>query len=229
MKRTLMIFALVFTTCALLSSCGKKATESTSTEGSEVFPNSVGFQWTYEVYDDLLEATDTITVTITDTLTLTNARYAAVWVYAWADTVDTQYVAVVDDTVSIYPTRDTSFLAATYIFPLEVGTSWTYRHRLGNATSTVVETGAFSVHSGTYQDCFRIDTEIRGIAFDDFSSCSIWLAPKTGVLWIHLYEEFNYSLLAAQTWELIDLVSPSLVTKNVSAHPFSLAQPCRRN
>ncbi len=210
MKKALKIFALAFMTCSLLSSCGKKTTDPGSNGGSEFddFPNSVGYQWIYEVHDSLMGVTDTVTVAIIDTITLVDIILAAVWVFTWNGSVDTQYVSVVNDTVSVYPTRDTSFLVAMYIYPVEVGASWTYRHRLGNATSIVDGSGAFSVDSVVYKNSLRIETEIRGIVFDDFSTCSVWLASGTGMIWMNLYEEFNYSLFAIQRWELIGFVSP---------------------
>jgi hypothetical protein len=210
MKKALIISTLAFMTWALLSSCCKKTTDPANIDGSEFddFPNSVGCQWVYEVYDSLMDVTDTVTVAIIDTTTLADIIPAAVWVFTWNGSIDTQYVSVVNDTVSIYPTRDTSFLDAMYIYPLEVGASWTYRHRLGNATSIVDGSGVFSVDSVIYRNSFRIETDIRGIVFDDFSTCSVWLASKTGMIWMNLYEEFNYSLHAIQRWELIDFVSP---------------------
>jgi len=210
MKKVLIISALVFMTYALLSSCGKKTTDSVSNDGSEFddFPNNVGCQWIYEVYDNLMGVTDTVTVAIIDTITLADIIPAAVWEFTWNGSIDTQYVSVVNDTVSVYPTRDISFLTAMYIYPLEVGTSWTYRHRLGNATSIVDGSGAFFVNSVVYRNSFRVETEIRGIVFDDFSTCSVWLASETGMIWMNLYEEFNYSLFTIQRWELIAFVSP---------------------
>ena len=210
MKKILVISILAFMTCALLSSCGKKTTDPAGNDGSEIddLPNSVGCRWVYEVYDSLMDVTDTVTVAITDTITLADIIPATVWVSTWNGSIDTQYVSLVNDTVSVYPTKDTSFLDAMYIYPLEVGANWTYRHRLGNATCIVDGSGVFSVQSVVYRHSFRIETEIRGIVFDDFSTCSVWLAPRTGMIWINLYEEFNYSLLAIQRWELINFVSP---------------------
>jgi hypothetical protein len=172
------------------------------------FPNKIGCQWIYKVTDTLSETIDTVTVSVIDTTTLAEHLPASVWVLSGKDMIDTQYVRVVSDTVTIYPTRDISLLAAMYIYPLEVGESWTYNHRLGNATTIVDGSGVFVVDSVAFRNSFRVVTVVRGIVFDDISTYTVWLAPGTGMIWMNQFEEFNYSLLAIQRWELIAFTSP---------------------
>lgn len=200
MKNNFAISVLVFLLFASLLSCGKKTTEPTDEFGVEDFPTSIGFQWTYEVHDSLTGVTDTVTVAITDTLTLAGVKPATIWVYTYIDAVDTQYVAVVSDTVAIYASWDTSVRTGMYIFPLEVGKHWSFGRGSQSFTSNVVEKDSNSVPAGTFPNAFHVETEY--VVLNGFARDSTWLAPNVGTVRMHRigslwFEQTN------QTWELL--------------------------
>ena len=217
MKNNFAISVLVFLLFASLLSCGKKTTEPTDEFGVEDFPNSVGFQWTYEVHDSLTGVTDTVTVAITDTLTLAGVKPATIWVYTYSDSVDTHYVVVWGDTVLIYPGQDTTYMSAKYIFPLEIDKSWRYRwadhfrhgYFKGVATTTVVGEGLVSIPAGSFQNAFSLNTRIEGdVVFYDDGLCFLLYVLEVGVVCMHRI--IGPDIDTASVWETWELISYEL-------------------
>lgn len=97
---------------------------------SAYFPNAVGNQWVYNLYDSLSHTFDTLTVTITGNTTLADSMEAAIWVYDYAvrQFVDTQYVSVRDSLVLVYRRKagDIGPLQPDleYVIPFRIGQTW---------------------------------------------------------------------------------------------------------
>lgn len=97
---------------------------------SAYFPNAVGNQWVYNLYDSLSHTFDTLTVTITGNTTLADSMEAAIWVYDYAvrQFVDTQYVSVRDSLVLVYRRKagDIGPLQPhlEYVIPFRIGQTW---------------------------------------------------------------------------------------------------------
>lgn len=195
------------------------STEPAEKSRTEDFPNSVGFQWTYEVRDSFVQMTDTVTVSITGTLILPGTKKASIWVTTSRERVDTHYVVVLGDTVLIYPGQDTTYMSAKYIFPLEIDKSWRYRwadhfrhgYFKGVATTTVVGEGLVSTPAGSFQNAFSLNTRIEGdVVFYDDGLCFLVYVLEVGVVCMHRI--IGSDIDTASVWETWELISYELTS-----------------
>ena len=211
--------ALLF--CCLMvglavSSCDRTTTDSSYTttttdlvtekfKGIDYFPNKVGNQWTYRVYNWAAQQWETATVTVIghDIIELETPQVVAVWEAVWDYKTETLYVAQRGDSVLIYP-AGSIYPVAKYIFPLEDGATWTYRHAYGQATTTIYALDTCSSCTEMYNYCFRYYTRVEGIVFEDESIYWGYLAPQVGMVRGSRAEEFNYSMINYDNWELLD-------------------------
>ena len=201
----------------LVSSCDRTSTDSSYTattvdlldqklNGVDYFPNTVGTRWDYQVYNFFTEEWEPVAVEIIgyDTLEgIDTIIQATVWESTWDYKVDTQYVVNFDNTVLVFPTIMGYAPVAMYKFPLEDGATWTYQHAYGMATTTVYALDTCSSCTRMYNNCFDYYTHVEGVPFDD--ECTYWghLAPNVGMVRGYRAEEFNYSIINYDLWELL--------------------------
>lgn len=126
-----------------LASCGGSDNgtggDGNTTQAPPYFPNAVGTEWQYKVYDHLQDNYDTITVTIVGQTSLTDvARQASIWIFSpcgrpeddgYANLYDTLFVVapgssydgVDEDSVVIYSSSNPVKQFIKIMLPLEIG------------------------------------------------------------------------------------------------------------
>lgn len=181
--------------------CGEEDTSTTPQPiSSEYFPNSVGTQWKYAVYDSVRDVADTITVTVADTVTLIGVnRVASIWTFEpsgrsqdiWlGNFFDTLYVVapepddgpVGQDTVIAYGWPDPPTPFIMYILPLAIDQCWDCDDCNDIVDSTcVTEIRTITTPSGTYIDVFRL-RELYNCGDECGGQYISWLKPGVGIV-----------------------------------------------
>jgi hypothetical protein len=102
-------------------------------------------------------------------------------------TIDTQYVADVDDTMDLYQLFSRQTVFERYIFPLRVGNRWLDMYE--NDTSFVAGIDSIEVPAGTFTRCFRVDRDWPGYRGNLW--LRKWIDPEVGLV---KWNEIKYDL-----------------------------------
>ena len=152
-------FLLLASTALVLlgpSACRKDEAATVPTAGP-YFPNAVGNEWRYAVYDSVSRQASALTVRVVGTATLSDGQPATFWHYAFTSRVDTQYVAVHGDIVRAYAGRDArrSERVVWAVLPLQVGAHW----QSVAQTSRVVGQGPVTTPAGSFAQTLTVHHE----------------------------------------------------------------------
>lgn len=174
---------------------------------TDAFPATLGSSWTYVVHDSLRNTQDTVRVGITGTVEDAEFQTLYVWEYRWSNRVDTEYVAIDQDTVFVFRAvrGRRAEVKAVYEFPLYTGRKWWNRYF--NDTTTVSGVSALSTPAGTFARCFVLVRAWGG--FNEYGRYTMWFFPKVGM--VHMTKrEWGFGM-KNETWELIDFLIPTVV------------------
>ncbi len=192
----------------LLVSCDEETRESV--EGAEEsFPNGVGSQWVYAVYDSITGSADTAQVDIMRTVDIGNGIEAAVWRYTRSEAVWYRYMRTTGSRVIEY--RDTNRASGNtlYYFPLEVGIRWV-SNPTWDDTSTVVMRDTVSFPARVFENAVFV--ERRWNTPGSSGRTDTWFVPKVGIVKLSLWSATS----ADTTHEVWELVSCKLETQQDS-------------
>ena len=99
----LLLSLLILTIFIQTNSC--KKTSIVALYNTE-FPNNIGTNWKYKVYDSINSILDTITIKIIGTTNLDNGDAASIWsINSLLNGTDTNYVTNKSDGIRIYPDK----------------------------------------------------------------------------------------------------------------------------
>ena len=141
------------------------------------FPLSLGSTWKYAIYDSINHRADTVEVSITDSTFLNDGVPAAVWQYAYSDSVDTQYVVQAGDSILIYRSPDVRSLSLVLVLPLEVGREWT---NSPPASMKVTTREKVDVPDGSFARALRI--EQHPFIGNFYGGTTYWFVPDVGLV-----------------------------------------------
>jgi len=167
---------------------------------SQYFPNRIGTQWVYAVYDSVRDVADTITVKIVDTVTIAAIdRVASIWTFEpsgrWEDqwlgnSYDTLWIVGPEsfnpgsdiDTVSIYFWPDPPTMYRMYVLPLAVDGCWRCVPCNDFADSTCVkDVKTLTTPSGKYIDAFGLE-ELYSCGDECAGRFDSWFKPGVGIV-----------------------------------------------
>ncbi len=191
---------LLFSLAALMViSCNKKNENPIETIPQQIdyFPNTIGYQWTYSVYDSTLQQSDTLTVTIVGQTILSNGDKANIWQYKDSGKTDTNYVTRHADTIRFYYNYlPDLILKDIFVFPFIVGKYW---HGINSFdTCKIIADKNIQVYAGDF-NAMELEKKLTGPNY--FLYENIWFA-QVGIVKIYK-EEFNFAPVTKTTWELI--------------------------
>src|SRR2546426_798605 len=150
----------------------------------EDFPNTIGSQWVYSIYDSLANSKDTAVVTIIGRFNYPSYRYVSKIQIKYRDRTDTTAIGYAHDTVI-------SGLGnyMWFIFPLVVGNSWGYDYKLERDTTTVIAKTSAIVLAGYFR---KVDF-VRGKYFPvcpvAYHTLKAWFVPR---VWIFNKSKTDY-------------------------------------
>ncbi|MEE9443536.1 MAG: hypothetical protein V3V99_12805 [candidate division Zixibacteria bacterium] len=174
----------------------------------EQFPNDIAFFWKYESYDSINNIYDTVFVLVTDTITVSTVSgdiLGKVWVYDYGDRQDTEYVAVVDNRIEVYPLPRITIPELNplrdyyYEFPLTVGRYWGILFFF--PIPDVFEKVPVRYRQGGEFTAFKHFYSQQGLSY--FKGVESLLVPNIGVM-SRTVREYNLGPMTKVTYELID-------------------------
>ena len=204
----MLITCLAFVFSAL--SCDKD-TATANKPASEYFPNSVGNNWEYDVYDSSSARMHsdfpreyTVKVSIIGNKTLLDNSKASIWLYQYPWGTDTNYVSVVSDTVKIYdPFRIKDlhgllFPLRIYILPFAAEKRWDGKLLLIDSFHIYTEHQVSLLHQ-SFTDCFRMYHYYLAPNIENIDN--YWFKPNIGMLKIY-YSDYNNAPYDIYLWQL---------------------------
>lgn len=195
---------------AALIGCSDPDPPTTTVRPPVLFPNEVGYLWTYQYQDAITDDQgsihfiyDTVDVVVIRDTVLSGGEEAKIWVYRYQNRPipDTQYVATVADTIKMYRTSE-PFLV-TLLVPFVSGAEWTSG---GGRIDTTTVSGPipFRVQNISYDDTYWIKRNWSGN--DQSEASDIFVVPDVGIIlmWFDFSDPTMNPPQISRTWELID-------------------------
>ncbi len=193
---------------ALLVSCGSNPTKTIDDRTRTVspFPQEVGMYWSYEVYDNLTEETDTVEVAVIDSGT-SGSSTATLWKELRDGGVVTTLWESIDDTLVISERSPGDSLLKRFVFPLDLGATWT--GPMTHDSSEVMLAGVVLVLPiGRLHDVSRIDRRWSTDFEGGGSFSRTWIAEGVGMALLSIQNQYSDGTTVFTTlneyWQLLD-------------------------
>ncbi len=211
MKTILKILLLSGIIGIIAIGCGKEKQLPSNQKAAEVFPNKIGYQWTYRLttYNGNI---GTVKVIIVSQGTLPNGTNAKIWKYTYIypsrTYIDTVWVSSNTNDVRIYDnpcwtcTNTMPFERLRYILPLNVGKSWFTNAAYGDTTKVLDQKSVF-VPAGTFSNVFRLSKN-RGYVTNSWTNDTIYFKEHVGLVKLNQNEFILGPVIGNGVWELIN-------------------------
>jgi hypothetical protein len=177
-----------------------EAPERSSVRADESFPNSVGSQWVYAVFDSMANSWDTVRVDIISTVDIGFGDRASVWRYTRSDAVWHRYMRTAGRRVLEYHNPDRTAASTLYIFPLQVGNRW-ISNPTWHDTSFVTMIDTVPSLSRVFENAFFIERKWQ--ASGSSGRADTWFVPRIGIVKLNLWATTSMDT-TRELWELID-------------------------
>lgn len=164
---------------------------------SRVFPNTLGSQFVYAVFDSISMSSDTVTVTIASRKTLSDKKQVTLWEYNYGTHKDSEYVMFWGDTVQILNKLTQPSLKTILIFPLMPGKNWNGVNKW--ETYRVIGKEAVTTGAGHFPDAILVEKQWK--LLNDYGRELLWFVRDIGFVKKHRVE-MGFSIVNRR-WELI--------------------------
>ena len=172
---------------------------------SDLFPLSLGSQWTYSIYDSVAKRADTVHVVLDATQQSVAGTYAYLWLYEYTTHTDSMYSVISGDTIDFYSPYQFHYLLSgspqfpslTFVFPIDSGQTW----QTPSYSISVTE-GSISVPAGSFPSSLGVyDQPHIGNAA---GGTTYWLAPGVGIVQEDIrWTEHIHNTQGNATWQLL--------------------------
>ena len=149
----------------------------------DYFPDFVGYNWSYNVFDSVLNKSESLKVSIVGNKTI-NGRNSTVWLMTYTNQTDTFFVSQSKDSVIF---NSNNSVKRIFIIPFSVNQTWDESY-FTSSNSKVINIENVSVAAGS-----------RSYNYSMYEK--IYFKPKIGI--VKLYsKEYNLGPVQTKTWEL---------------------------
>lgn len=190
------ISALLFISL-LFSACENPTENNPPPDSTNTFPNKVGDEWNYAVYDSLTGTVDTLNVKIVGT-TAANGKDLTIWARNSSTYNDTIYVNVDMNTVYFYTDPYPDIVDKKIEFPLAVGKYWKNPDQITDS-SIVKSIDLVNVPADNYTEAYRIERNYGG--FNVYGYSVTWFVDNVGI--VKMYRRIQGFDNIKETWELL--------------------------
>ena len=202
MKTKIFIAPVIFV--FFIFSCKKETNQLI-----DIFPNNVGFEWTYRLYDN--NNVNTIKVQIVGEGVLPNGNNAKIWRYTYIypskTYIDSVWVTDSNNDVRFYfnpcwsCTNQMPPERLHYILPFIVGQYWYTDADYGDTTK-VLKQISVTVPAGSYNDVFCI-SRVQGYVENSWKFDTLYFKEHVGLVKFNQHENSLGPSIGDGTWELI--------------------------
>ena len=164
--------------------------------GSAYFPNEVGDEWVYDVYDSVQEKRYSVTVRVAGTIMLPQKGATKIWTFQYPEAIDTNYVVRTNDTIVFY-SKDLIDKVHVFVVPMTVGNTWfggwLYdQYMVSSLTSK-------KVNGVSYDSAYLINENGNSPNYRRIKA--EWFVPKLGMVERYRFE-YDFSLPDIKVWSL---------------------------
>ncbi len=159
------------------------------------FPNEIGNQWVYSVYDSTKLTQYDVTITITSTDFINN-RKVNVWTIEYPGRTETNFVSVDNDTINFWGS-DRITVEHTYLLPFSIGNRWTGSW-IGDQYN-IIGQQSITVGGQTFQNAYNIKEFATSPNFR--RTKDEWFVPYLGMVKRYRFE-YDFSLPDDKVWTL---------------------------
>lgn len=192
LRQPITIILLVGSACASSDSSIPSITYS-----KDYFPNSVGNEWVYSVYDSVLAKQETVIVKIVGTKMLSTGQIGTIWTFHYPERTDTNYVVIQNDTV-VFHSSSLFGVTHTYVIALFSGESW-----IGDwiyDQYSVPTIGSKIVNKVQFDSAAQIRE--YGYSPNFLRRKDEWFVPRLGMVYRYRFE-YDFSLPDIKVWTLV--------------------------
>ncbi len=198
MKKSFIYSGLIILLLPFIFIACENSTENKNpTQGTSLFPNTVGDKWIYTVNDSVSGLVDTLTLQIIGTTT-GDGKTFTVWVRNSKVYNDTFYVNIDHDTVKYYDNPVPNVIDHKLVFPLDIGNYWKNPNQLYDSTN-VNSIELVAVPANTYNNAYRIERNWTSFNIHGFSIT--WFVNNVGI--VKMYQRIQGFDNIKESWELI--------------------------
>ncbi len=147
------------------------------------FPNEIGYNWTYYIFDTIKSFSDTMFVDVTDDTTIYNSQHLMIWDYSISSGEAFFRCVESNDTIGIYYSSQEDYIPGwpkiLVRFPLFVGDSVGYEPDVMRKYA-VVDYDTIELHNGDKYLAYEIDNIFTGL--NDSFWDKFWYVEKIGIV-----------------------------------------------
>jgi len=187
MKRIQIIFLIVVFFIGGFS-CKK------GNEPVDYFPNQIGYNWNYNGFDSVSNASETLKVSIIGGKIINGVK-SNVWILTYPNHTDTVIVSEKNDTLIF---MGYTFTRRMYIIPFSLNQSWDELESSINQ-SKVVSIENVVAAAGYFNECYVIERTIFSFNYALYET--IYFKPYVGIVKIYTKER-SLGPYQIHTWEL---------------------------
>lgn len=148
------------------------------------FPNTVGTNWVYAIYDSVRQQADTVDITIIGSrFDPFGTTITTLWFQSSAYS-GLGSVGYYKDTVRLYGGWG---FGRTFVFPLVVGKSWGFDFRRGWDSVRVVSLDSITVPAGQFSKCLFLLGRSYQVGPVATYYTKTWFVPKIGIIKMYTY------------------------------------------
>jgi len=186
-----MKIILLFSGTILLILCGCK----NENNQAEYFPNKVGNNWEYRVFDSISNKSESLIVSIIGNKIINDVN-SSVWLLSYTNQTDTFFVHQSQDSLIFNSNRSAKRI---YVIPFSVNQVWKESY-FSSSNSKVIRTEDVKVYGGNFNETFVIERSIKGNNYSLYQK--IYFKPNVGIIKLYT-KEYNLGPVQTKTWELI--------------------------
>ena len=160
----------------------------------DYFPNKVGNNWIYNVFDSISNKSESLKVSVIGNKAI-NAMNSYVWLLNYTNRTDTFFVTQTKDTI-IFNSNNT--VKRIYIIPFSVNQVWNESY-FTTSNSKVINIENVTVPAGVFAETYVIERNIRSYNYSLYEK--IYFKPKIGIVKLYT-KEYNLGSVQIKTWEL---------------------------
>ena len=210
MRKQISTLLLILMVLFLTLSCEKEVPLAPAKPVTiEMFPNTLGSQWTYYMIDNLQiidsakqEVFDTVEALIDKIIDPSTDTETTIWRYNINNGPSIiRPVFFSGDTVYFYwnwENRDRIGL----VFPFQKGDKWRTGGFLSGDETTVTDVITATIPGSLFENVYVLENKIRTTVSTDSRTITLWYVPNLGFIKIHLHEEHTQSV-GDTTWTLV--------------------------
>lgn len=150
---------------------------------SNWFPLTVGSSWVFQRSDTgILKVIDTVSFVVSDIDSASSQTVGSLWTEKYRTYTDSLIACATSDTINFYWTFNLSVPRRTFIYPLNIGSTW----KVGYYDYTVDTVETVIAKAGVFVNCYKVK-QVSSIP-NTYGWTWYWVHPQNGIVNIYDFD-----------------------------------------